>query len=85
MEKIRQTEQYKDLESGNVQVRQSQVAFSLHDKTVQEVVYGDYDEIENIKLLNSIFDAIGPQQLRGVFSPFNNGSQPVLSVAGERE
>lgn len=41
MEKIRQTDQYKDLESGNIQVRQSLVTFSLPDKTVQKEVYVD--------------------------------------------
>lgn len=34
MDKIKQTEQYKGLESGTVQVRQSLVSFNLSDKMV---------------------------------------------------
>lgn len=61
MEKIKQTEQYSELESGNIQVRQSLVSFNLPDKMVQKEAYVDSDEVEGVKLLNSIFDAIGPQ------------------------
>ena len=85
MEKIKQTEQYKDLESGKIQVRQSLVSFGLPEKMVLKEVYVDADELENVRLLNSIFDAIGPQQLKGIFAPFNGGCQPTLSAVGERE